>query len=466
MPRYLALAQQLLQQINQGQLRPGQPLPSLRQFAEQQQASKNTAIAVYQWLEQQGWIEARPRQGYFVRARSRLQQPQPAPLSPQLPSLGELGLQIVRTAMQPHWVPLGSAHPCCHFDSLDSWQRQLARSARQHKPAHSHYQVPPGHPGLREQIRLRLHKRGIWLDADDILLTNGCQEAFTLALQTLTQPGDIVAVESPCFYGVLQLLEVLQLQVLEIPARSPDGIDLAALASALKQWPVKALLLHPSYNNPQGYAMPDSHRHALISLTEPYRLPIIEDEVTAELGYQGQMPLALKSLAPERVLLCSSFSKTLDPDLRLGWIAAGPWHDALLHRKFVSSMASPGLQQQALAAWLQGRGYDRHLRQVRQQYGDNWHQLAQALQGLPQGCQLNAPAGGYLCWLQLPPSVDSLQLWQRADQAGISLTPGALFGQQPQLRHSVRLNFAHWHRDIRLRKAMPKLIELIEQCQH
>ena len=176
---------------------------------------------------------------------------------------------------------------------------------------------------------------GCLLHPDDVLITTGCQEALSIALRTLTQPGDVVAVDSPSFYGTMQILKANGLKALEIPTDPQTGISLEALELALEQWPIRAIQVTPTYNNPLGYTMPEARKRALYQLAQRFDVAIIEDDIYGDLAYTQPRPLTIKSFDTDgRVLLCS---------LRAGPARglAGPWllpgkgaaYEVRLHRR-------------------------------------------------------------------------------------------------------------------------------------
>ncbi|MFC6671204.1 PLP-dependent aminotransferase family protein [Marinobacterium aestuariivivens] len=341
---YEQTAQLLREQILSQQLRPGDPLPSIRELSARLKIGRNSVIHAYMLLEDEELIEPRPRSGYFVRPRPASLPDDRTP-QPRKVELGAMALDIIGAAENARLVPLGSADPDARCAARQYFYRRLSLHARQAASldqSNSHYIAPPGHRELRRQLARRHQPFQPGLGADDIVITNGAQEAVTLALLTLARPGDIVAVESPCFYGTLQCIEALGLQALEIPGHPQHGLDLGALHQALERWPVKALLTNPSFNNPTGACMPDAAKPELLKLAAQYDLPIIEDDVFGELSHQGSRPLPVKAFDRDgRVLLCSSLSKTLDSDIRIGWMLPGRYFEQVNYLKYVTTLASP-----------------------------------------------------------------------------------------------------------------------------
>ncbi len=463
MKRYQQVADYINGQINDLQLRPGNLLPSLRSLSQQLDVSKNTVIRAYMLLEDKGLIEPRSRSGFIVTRRpineTANQQPEPREVK-----LGATSLQVVAAAADHNRIPLGSAHPAIQFPACRDFYKQVARdayrSANSNKP-NSHYIQPPGLPELRRQLARRFDTS---ISADDIIITNGAQEGVSLALLAVAQAGDIIVVETPCFYGNLQCIEALGMKVLEIPTCASEGIDLELLETNLQQWPIKAMLLNPSHNNPLGFCMPLQRRKKLLKLANKHTLPIIEDDTFGELYFEDR-PATLKSLDSEdQVIYCSSLSKTLHSDIRLGWVATGRYFDKINYLKYVTTMASPGLLQQSTARFLDDNRYERHLRTVRRTYRQRYELLQEAIyQYWPTEISLSNPQGGYLSWISLQPHIDCDRIFQQAHQHKINITPGSLFASDERFKHCLRLNFAAFQAEPRYSQAIQTLGELIRQ---
>ena len=210
-------------------------------------------------------------------------------------------------------------------------------------------------------------------------------EALAISLQAVTEPGDVVAVESPGFYGLMQILKAHNLKALEIPSHPASGMSLDALEMALDQWPIKAIMLIPVENNPLGSSMPDDGKMRLLKMTQRYNIPIIEDDIYGDLRYQQPRPHTLHSLDTEgRVILCSSFSKTMSAALRVGWLAPGRYRERVEHMKYVGTASTTTLTQLAIAEFIKQGYYDRHIRTMRQQYRSNFHWLRSQLGSISQ----------------------------------------------------------------------------------
>ena len=298
-----------------------------------------------------------------------------------------------------------------------------------------------------------------------MLVTSGCMEAVALSLLAVTAAGDLVAVESPTHFGFLQLLRELGLPAVEVPTDPRRGVVPEALERVLAENPVKACLLMPNFQNPTGALLPEEARREVADLLQAREIPLIEDDIYAELHAGRGRPGLLKSLDRRGLTLaCSSFSKVLAPGFRVGWIAAGGrWLERLRRLKAGFSLASPTLQQHALARLLAGGALDRHLRLLRAAVRRQVLDTARAVrEAFPADCRFSPPEGGNMLWVELPPRVDGLALYRRALREGISIVPGAAFSSTGRYRSYVRLSCTTPFCG-RIERAVGRLGELIRE---
>lgn len=459
MKRYERHADAIAQLIHSGALRPGDRVPSVREASRTRGISPSTVFEAYYLLEAQGLIHARPRSGYYVSARSPSAEARPAEPQPSQPAanstdvaISDLVFEVLGLARDRDLVPLGSAFPGLELFPLDRLARCLASGMRKLDPWTIVQSLPPGDERLRQQIALRYGVHGMAVDVEEIIITNGAMEALNLCLEAVTQPGDVVVVESPTFYAALQALERLNLQALEIATHPRDGIDLAALAEALERQsshkphqPIKACWLMPSFQNPLGSLMPEGKKRELVALLARHGVPLIEDDVYGELHFGPQRPPPAKAFDGQGLVMhCGSFSKSLAPGYRVGWVAAGRQATAVQRLKLMTTLSAATPSQQALSEYLAQGGYDRHLRQLRRSLGEQQAiALAAVAQHFPRGTRVSRPEGGYFLWVELPPPVNALELHRLALQQGISLAPGQIFSADQRFAHCVRINYGH-----------------------
>lgn len=453
--RYEQVADGIARQIDSGIYRPGDRIPGVRKLSRQFGVSISTVVQAHRLLEDQGRLEARPRSGYYVRALAWSAPAPPAiskpPARPMAVTSQELALRLVQAANQPDTVQFGAAVPDPSFLPGAAINRAVTAAARRYGSRTDQYEFPPGAPELRRQIARRMADAGCRVGPDAVVVTSGCQEAVTICLRAVAGPGDVIAIESPTFYGLLQVIEALGMKALEIPTDPRNGISLEALQLAIEQWPVKACVLVPNFGNPLGHCMPDARKKALVALLGHAGIALIEDDVCGDLGFAHMRPRAVKSWDRRGgVLYCSSFSKTLSPGLRLGWVVPGSFQAAVEFQKYVLNLAAPTLAQLGVADFLERGGYDRYLRGVRGHYQRQVNRMIQAVaRCFPVGTRVTQPAGGFVLWVELPRSVESLELYRRALQQGISVAPGPMFSATGKYRNCIRLNCAQrWSDDL------------------
>ena len=449
MSRYQELADHTASLIAAGTLRPGERLPSVRKACRIYNVSPITVTQAYYLLENRGLIEARPKSGYFVRARLGRNLPEPEMTHPVG---GETNLQvsdfifqILDSVRDPSIVPLGSSFPSPYLYPLDKLGRFLANAARKFNPLATVTDLPPGNEELRRQLALRYLAQGASVSPQEIVITSGAMEGLNLCLQAVTQPGDLIAIESPTFYAGLQARERLGLRVIEIPCHPREGINLNALEDALRHHPIKACLLMLNFANPTGSLLSDERKRALIALLRAYQVPLIEDDVYAELYFGNAAPMCSKAVDSDGLVMhVASFSKCLAPGYRIGWVAAGRFARQIQRQKLSTSLATTIPVQTALADYLKHGAFDSHLRQLRRKLGDQEAQLVATIENsFPPGIRLARPQGGYFLWIELPPGVDSLLLHQQALALGISTAPGPIFSAKREFGNYLRLNFGH-----------------------
>ncbi|MFT3895772.1 MAG: PLP-dependent aminotransferase family protein [Anaerolineales bacterium] len=430
---YEKLACQIIQLIQQGTFRPGERIPSIRKMSQQQGVSVSSVLQAYLELENKGWIEARPQSGYYVCLSRDIKLPEPEISTPSLdPShvnLHDLVMMIMQDSYNPHLVQLGAAMPNLELLPTERMNRTMSILARKaDKKAHQ-YSIPPGVEELRVQIARRAVNSGCQLSPSDIVITSGGTEAIDLCLHAVCKPGDIVAIESPMYFGTLQIIEVHGLRALEIPTNPRDGISLEALQFAIEHNPIKAVLTISNFSNPLGSHIPDEKKKELVELLARYDIPLIDNDVSGEIYFTEKRPLVTKAFDKKGlVMLCSSFSKDISPSLRVGWVAPGQYKNTVEWLKFTLSAATATIPQMAIAEFLESGGYDHHLRRLRREYAGNVAKLYDAVTSrFPTGTRVTRPSGGYVLWVQLPEMVDSLELYSLALQGNITLTPGYLF---------------------------------------
>jgi DNA-binding transcriptional MocR family regulator len=467
-PVYVRLANLLEEMIRGRSLRPGDRVPSVRHFSEQQRVSVPTALHAYTTLETRGLIEARPKSGFFVRARlaDLVREPDCCAEKPKVSNLANLDPldSLLSDHSDPKLVPLGVALPSPQLLPTARLGQMMGTLARRMGAAGGSYDVAPGSELLRKEIARRSLEWGCALKTDDLIVTNGATEALSLALRATCQPGDTVLVEAPTYFGLAHMLRELRLKALPIKVESSSGIDLDAVEAALRKKRVTACALISNFNNPTGVLIPDERKKSLVELATQHRVPLIEDDIYGDLQHEGTRPRCLKSYDRDGwVILCGSFSKTLAPGYRVGYIAGSQWQHKILNLKKCTSLANATLPSLAIAEFLKNGGYDRHLRKLRRLFREQVAQMREAIvESFPEGIGLSRPQGSFLLWCELPKSVDAVKLFQQARASGISIAPGPLFSVDGSFTHFIRLNCGYpW--DARIERSVGILGDLVSR---
>lgn len=442
---YERVADHIIELIDNRTLHAGDRLPSIRKLSSQMDVSISTVLQAYVTLEDKDWIEAKPQSGFYVRATRNLPpEPKPSSPSPVVSRVGvsELVAQVFQSAHDPQMIQLALSTPSPDHLPVKRLNRLMAAATERHGACALSYDFPPGYRPLRHEIAKRSIDSGCRLSENEIVTTHGTMEALNLCLRAVAKAGDIVAIESPAFYGTLQIIESLGMKALEIPTDPRDGIVLDALASAVRRQKVKACLFVTNFSNPLGSCMPDANKKSLVELLARREIPLIEDDIYGDLCFGPARPKTAKAYDKQGlVLLCSSFSKTLAPGYRVGWTAAGRFRPQVESLKFTSSMATVTAPQMAIADFLQSGGYDRYLRKLRRILMTQVQQMSNAVGGyFPDGTKVTRPQGGYVLWVELPRSVDSLDLHRRALEQKISIAPGPIFSAKQKHKNFIRLS--------------------------
>ncbi|MEZ3184235.1 PLP-dependent aminotransferase family protein [Pseudomonas sp. LM13] len=466
MKRYEKFADEIAELIRSGVLAPGEKVPSVRHASRTYGVSPSTVFQAYYLLEDRGLIQARARSGYFVRehAKRPLHEPDISTRPAETTEVGvsELVFSVLTSLRDPATVPFGSAFPSPELFPLQRLARSMAQSVRDMPAREVIAEMTAGNPDLRRQIALRYMVSGVMLPMDELVITTGAMEALNLCLQVVTEPGDLVAIESPAFYATLQVLERLKLKAVEIPVHPREGIDLEILADRLAHLPIKACWFMSSLQNPLGASMGEAKKQ-LYDLLQRHQVALIEDDVYAELYFTREPPKPVKSHDREGLVMhCGSFSKSLAPGYRVGWVAGGRYAEQITRLKLMTTISPSVPAQAAIADYLQHGGYDRHLRKLRHALEMQQDaMLASAARHFPASTRVTQPSGGYFLWFEFPEQVDSLQLLQLALAQGISLAPGPIFSATQRFRNCARLNHGHpW--DARSEQAMELLGRMLK----
>jgi DNA-binding transcriptional MocR family regulator len=456
--------------IDGGTYRAGDRLPSLRQLSSTFSVSINTVMQAYAVLEDRRIIEARPQSGYYVCARApeirEEQLHRKVVITPSTVTISDLCQQVIRNMMDKSLLPLGSAIPHPSHLPVEKLNRIMAGELRRFGKESAGYMMPPGCERLRTQIAKRSILAGFSVRPDQVLITSGCVEAVLLALRATCRAGDTIAVESPFYFNFLQLVAEMGLKTLEIPSTMKEGISIEALRYAIEQNRISACLVIPNFGNPLGNLMPDARKKELVELLAEHNIPLIEDDIYGDLVFGNERPLAAKAFDRKGlVIYCSSFSKTIAPGYRVGWAIGGRFQGEMERLKMMINLATASPTQLALAEFLATGGYDHHLRSIRRIYARNISIMTDLIvRHFPARTSMTRPRGGFILWVELPPDTDSLLIYHRAAEEGISITPGPLFSLSGKFGNYIRLSAAYF--DEKVERAIETLGRLASESRH
>lgn len=440
--KYRQIASSLTRQILAGNIQPGEKIPSVRVSCELHGVSMTTVQAAYLLLEGEGLIFGKAGAGYYVSDFSQIdlhELTEPVGLS-----VHNRVLEVLSQCHKEGVYNLGTAVIDPKLLPINQLRSVLNKLCRYHMEELVSAEFSSGFQPLRRQFAKKMLNASIHAHPDEILITGGCQDAISLALSAIAKPGDIIAVESPCFPGLLQIIEALNMKALEIPTSLRSGMDINALKEALTQWTVSAVVLVPSFSNPTGSLMPIEARRALVEFSASMKLPLIEDDLFSELNFSGKPKPSLKSMDKAGyVIYCSSVSKSLGSGFRLGWLSGGRFHKEIIKLKAFRNVSEPLVIQMLITEFLKSGGYERHLKRLKSKLIDNYRKMSECIKlHFPKGTMINTVQGGYLVWIKLPPDCDSRVLFKQAILKSVAFFPGDLFSQHGHYINYIRLNLA------------------------
>jgi len=450
-PLYQRLADHYRQAIRSGVLAPTARMPSVRNLVRLHHVSLSTALQACRRLEDDGLIEARPRSGYFVVKRKRatlppIDEPETGKVLNPASYVGihdRVSDFIAKCEIHPNKFNFATAVAPPDAYPTDALKQSMLRMVRRHPQLLTSTVPHGGHPCLQAALARRALDSGVNAAPDDILVTHGCIEALNLALRAVASPGDTIAVESPAYFGLLQILESLGMRALEIPTSPATGISIEALDLAFQTHAgIKAVVAVPNLHNPLGSIMSDADKARLVELCERQHIPLIEDDTYGALAESDEPLRAAKAWDREgNVIYCASLHKTLAPGSRLGWLIGGRWKARIAMMKFVQSRPNEPLMQLAVADVLGAKAYDRHLVRLRSRLKAQRERMAQAIADyFPPGTRLSIPHGGMLLWVEMPDGRSSKSVFETALPLGIRVAPGRMFSNSDRYEHFLRIS--------------------------
>lgn len=467
---YLQLADGLEKMISDEVLRIGDKLPSVRVLSEEYGISMGTAFQAYYHLEGRGLIEARPKSGYYVRFNHHRFPALPNVIQPDTIShevtvkemIGSIYADIAATNV----INFALAVPHPTLLPTAKLNKSVVYALRNTKDHCINYEHTQGNVDLRKEIARLAFNWGGKIHADDVIVTSGCLEAIMICLKAVTSFGDTVAVECPTYFGIYQSIESLGLKVVEISSNPTTGVELNSLQKAIKNYPIKACVFIPNFNNPLGSCIPDENKKKLVEIITRHNIPLIEDDIYGELYFGKNRPKACKYYDTKGlVMYCSSLSKSLTPGYRIGWTLPGKFFEQVKQLKRIQNISSPTITQAAVAHYLKNGRYEYHLKTLRKALHTQSLRYVQAIiKYFPKDTKVSRPQGGFILWLELNKKVNTFKLRTEAMKHNISVMPGKIFSASYNFSNCLRISFGQpWSNDVEyglmmLGKMIKKLI--------
>ncbi|MCX7693496.1 PLP-dependent aminotransferase family protein [Tepidimonas taiwanensis] len=435
-PLVLQIVDGFRELIRSGVLRPGAKAPSIRQFAHAHGVSVYTVVDAYDRLVALGYFVSRPHSGFFVRSREHAVET----ASGSGPQYHFDSMWYLRRVFENRNLRLKPGCGWLPSDWLfgDGLKRSLRALAAEAIDLGG-YGEPKGFTPLRQLVRDLLAEQEIALISDQVLLTHGSSQAMDLVARRLVRPGEAVLVDEPGYPNLLFSLRFLGARLIGVP-RTPQGWDLAALEARIQEHRPKVFFTQPRLQSPTGSVAHLSHLHRVVQLAERHQLHVVENDIYADLDPEPRPSLAsLDQL--QRVVHIGSFSKTISPNLRVGYVAAHPdVLEDLAQLKMISGLTSSEFAERlAYGALIDGR-WRKHLRALRQRLAEAHQRTAERLER--QGFELFAqPGAGMFLWARHPAIDNATTVAYQAAEQDILLGPGHLFGldlsPSPWLRFNV-----------------------------
>ena len=450
---YVQIAERLEKQIRQTLLKPGDKLPSIRALSQEQGISLSTAFKAYGELESTGMIEARPKSGYYVKFLPARFSKTPD-VKPPVKKIKQVGVtqmiaMIYENMLEEGVLRLSLSAPPVGLIPLAKLSKSMAEAIRLNPNGNVHYERIQGNLSLRKQVARQAFNWGGNISEDDVVTTQGCMEALVFCLRAVTRPGDTVAIESPTYFGIFNVMLSLDLNVLEIPVHPETGADIEYLKKAMEKVAIKACLFVTNFSNPVGSCMPDDKKKQLVSLLAKKKIPLIEDDIYGEIYFGKTRPRTCKSFDKKGgVMLCSSVSKSLAPGYRVGWCVPGRFKDQIIQIKSMHTVTSATPTQAAIAHFFETGRYDLHMRNLRKALYTQCQRYMQAVVDyFPPDTKISRPQGGYVLWIELNKNVNAFTLYQSALAKGVSIAPGQIFSTDSRFTNFIRISFGITYND-------------------
>jgi DNA-binding transcriptional MocR family regulator len=415
----------------------------------------STAFQAYYSLESKGLIEARPQSGYYVRFSRNHLMDLPKVCEPPddaIPvSVDEMINNVYQDINREKILNFSMGAPSVQLLPMAKLNKAVMHALRESKTSCLHYENVQGNLSLRRQIARQAFNWGGTPTEDDIVVTAGAVEALSLCVKAITNPGDAIAIESPTYFAIFQVMESHGLKVVEIPTDPVTGVDLVYLENAISRFDIKACLFVNNFNNPLGSCMPDEKKKQLVEMLARKEIPLIEDDIYGELYFGKTRPKTCKTFDKKGLVLhCASFSKSLAPGFRVGWAIPGKFKERVISLKRMHTVSTSTLTQAAVADFLSNGRFELHLRHLRKDlYTQSLRYLQAISEYFPEDTRVTRPQGGFVLWIEMNKKINAYKLHKRALKHKIGIVPGQIFSSQGRFENCFRISFGEpWSDEI------------------
>ena len=461
-PLYVQLRDQIRALVHGGDLRPGERIPASRELALQLGVHRTTVANAYAELESEGLISGHVGRGTFIRSegvpRKISAVPHPTSVEGGLrweslfaDERGEENLSRLMETAPRGTISFVMARPAAEFFPIEELRKCSNSAWLREGTEILQFGPSDGYPPLKQALVTMLRLEGYEAADENLLITDGCQQALDLVCKAFLRPGDTVLLENPAYPGAFAIFNAARARVLGIPVRTESGagtvpgVDVSAIEAVLMQNRVKMIVLTPDFHNPTGTSLPVAERRRLLEIAARFQVPVIEDHIYARLRARGERVPSLKQLDRSNIVIqVDSFSKIAFPGMRVGWIVA-PSNviERLRLVKQSTDLHTGHLAQAILAEYVRRGLLGRHLERTRKAYSGRLAVLEETLDThMPSGTKWTRPEGGMCVWLELPPGFDSNELLIHTRERGVVFAPGRYFYFQNPQANTLRLGFA------------------------
>jgi 2-aminoadipate transaminase len=461
-PLYVQLRDQLRALVATGELRSGDRIPASRELASHLGVHRTTVANAYAELESEGLIQGHVGRGTFICA-APVKQFTPPPRTNGngngalrwealfADERGDEGLSRLMPMVPPGTINFTKASPSGETFPVEEFRRCCNAVLRSDGRRVLQLGSTDGYEPLKRGLIEMFRDEGLSVRSEQLLITDGCQQAIDLLCKAFLRPGDAVALENPAYPGAIAIFAGARVRTLAVGVEADSartnhvGLDIDALETVLLQNRVKFVFVTPDFHNPTGTCLPVAQRRRLLEVAAHYQVPVIEDGIYARLRLRGNSVPSLKSLDRSgNVIHIDSFSKIAFPGLRVGW-CIGP--ESVIERlrllKQTTDLHTDQLAQAAMAEFML-RGYlARYTAKMKKIYRGRLETMEQALaKHMPEGMAWTRPEGGLSVWVTLPTGVDAAELLIHLRERGVIFVPGRFFYFQHPQPNALRLSFA------------------------